>query len=314
MFRDLCTRIRVHCAIVQRRLHEIFHETNPESSATAWLVLAAQTQADVVIDWNARADAIAADKRLSSPVHGRGLAIMHVAMFEALNAIDGATHRIGWTWSPIATLRAKPRGCRGARGDDQPLPGSARRSRCAARTAARAVSEGDSKERGPSWVARQRRRQWSCAHGTALKPRHVPAVTQPGVYVTTAPVAFHRGLVVTLGLESAAQFRAGPPPALTWRPGRGFQRNSRARGTRQRRVPPSRLPPRNSGCSPAPAPGIHWWRRLPCTGAWICWTARACSRSPPWRAWTTSDVEAKYHYNFWRPVSAVRNADTTGNL
>ena len=23
--------------------------------------------------------------------------------------------------------------------------------------------------------------------------------------------------------------------------------------------------------------------------------------------------EAKYHYNFWRPVTAVRNADTTGN-
>ena len=57
-------------------------------AATAWLFLAAQTQADVVIDWNARADAIAADKRLSSPVHGRGLAIMHAAMFEALNAID----------------------------------------------------------------------------------------------------------------------------------------------------------------------------------------------------------------------------------
>ena len=44
--------------------------------------------ADVVIDWNSRADAIAADKKISGPVHGRTLALMHVAMFEALNAID----------------------------------------------------------------------------------------------------------------------------------------------------------------------------------------------------------------------------------
>ena len=50
--------------------------------------LASTSRADVIMDWNARADAIATDKRLLPPVHGRVLAIMHVAMFEAVNAIE----------------------------------------------------------------------------------------------------------------------------------------------------------------------------------------------------------------------------------
>ncbi len=50
--------------------------------------LASTARADVIMDWNARADAIATDKRLLPPMQGRVLAIMHVAMFEAVNAIE----------------------------------------------------------------------------------------------------------------------------------------------------------------------------------------------------------------------------------
>src|SRR5512134_3360768 len=53
-----------------------------------WVALAATARADVVMDWNARADAVAADKRLPPPVQGRALALMHVSMFEAINAIE----------------------------------------------------------------------------------------------------------------------------------------------------------------------------------------------------------------------------------
>ena len=40
------------------------------------------------MDWNARADAVAAEKRLPPPLQGRALALMHVSMFEAINAIE----------------------------------------------------------------------------------------------------------------------------------------------------------------------------------------------------------------------------------
>jgi len=51
-------------------------------------VLASSARADVIMDWNARADSIATDKRLLPPLHSRVLATMHVAMFEAVNAIE----------------------------------------------------------------------------------------------------------------------------------------------------------------------------------------------------------------------------------
>ena len=50
--------------------------------------LATSARADVIMDWNARADAIATDKRVLPPIHGRALAMMHVAMFEAVNSIE----------------------------------------------------------------------------------------------------------------------------------------------------------------------------------------------------------------------------------
>jgi hypothetical protein len=45
-------------------------------------------RADVIMDWNAKADDIAAKKQVTPFPHGRGLAMLHVAMFEAVNAIE----------------------------------------------------------------------------------------------------------------------------------------------------------------------------------------------------------------------------------
>ena len=54
----------------------------------AGALLATPARSDVIMDWNAKADAIAAEKRTATPTHGRGLAILHLAMFEAVNAIE----------------------------------------------------------------------------------------------------------------------------------------------------------------------------------------------------------------------------------
>ena len=43
---------------------------------------------DVVTDWGARAVAIGAEKQVPNSRYARGLAMMHVAIFEAVNAID----------------------------------------------------------------------------------------------------------------------------------------------------------------------------------------------------------------------------------
>ena len=52
------------------------------------VVFADAARADVITDWNSRAEAIAIEKRIGPPPNARIMTIMHVAMFEAVNAIE----------------------------------------------------------------------------------------------------------------------------------------------------------------------------------------------------------------------------------
>ena len=64
---------------------------HPFRIAVAILLSAASglaARADVIMDWNARADAISTEKRMAPPPTARLMALVHVAMFEALNAIE----------------------------------------------------------------------------------------------------------------------------------------------------------------------------------------------------------------------------------
>ena len=51
-------------------------------------LLTIPARGDVIMDWNAKADAIAIDKQIANAANARGQAMLHVAMFEAVNAID----------------------------------------------------------------------------------------------------------------------------------------------------------------------------------------------------------------------------------
>jgi hypothetical protein len=58
------------------------------SSALAVALSATAARSDVIMDWNAKADALAAEKQLLNAPNARGQAMLHIAMFEAVNAID----------------------------------------------------------------------------------------------------------------------------------------------------------------------------------------------------------------------------------
>ena len=51
-------------------------------------LLATPARGDVIMDCNAKADAIAIEKQIANAPNARGQAMLHVAMFEAVNAID----------------------------------------------------------------------------------------------------------------------------------------------------------------------------------------------------------------------------------
>src|SRR4029077_712678 len=57
--------------------------------ALAAAFIPASTRADVIVDWNTKSDEIAAQKQILPFNHSRGTAMLHVAMFEAVNAVEG---------------------------------------------------------------------------------------------------------------------------------------------------------------------------------------------------------------------------------
>ena len=115
-------------------------------------------------------------------------------------------------------------------------------------------------------------------------------------------------------MTCASQFRPAPPPALTRRPGPGPERDPRVRRPRSTSAAPSR--PTSAASGSSPAPGLESDRaaargdRRSSTSS----IAPACLRWLDRRDDAFIAVfEAKYHYNFWRPVTAIRNADLTDN-
>ena len=143
-------------------------------------------------------------------------------------------------------------------------------------------------------------------------------ITSPGVYVSTSlPVWTNYPAAKPFVLSSTAQFRAGPPPDLT-SPifARDYNETRELGGVGSTKRTPWQTETAN------------FWRRLSGTEAWNEIGLELLA-SKPHNAMEAATLlrdmneamydsylavaEAKFHYNFWRPITAIRNGDSTGN-
>ena len=138
-------------------------------------------------------------------------------------------------------------------------------------------------------------------------------MTSPGVYVpTTFPLGYafaqHRPWI----MKSAAQFRPGPPPALTSALWARDYNEIKSVGSAASTV---RTPEQT-------AIAQFWATALPDVHMGIVHSValakgREITRNARLYAAVTAALndaeiavlEAKYHYNFWRPITAIRNGD-----
>lgn len=142
-------------------------------------------------------------------------------------------------------------------------------------------------------------------------------LTSPGVYVpTTFPLGYAFAQHRPWFMKSAAQFRPGPPPALTsalW--ARDYNEikalgsaTSKVRTAEQNAIAQfwaTALPDVHMGVvhSVAAAPGREVTRN-----ARLYAVVTAAMNDAE-----IAVLEAKYHYNFWRPITAIRNGDRDDN-
>jgi hypothetical protein len=279
----------------------------------------ASARADTIIDWTARAEALAADQKLRPPEQGRALAMLHVAMFEAVNAIDRRYAPYG---ARLVTDRNTSREAAAASAGHAVLSSlyADRRSELDALLAEqlRPIAEGPAKERG---IVLGRKAgadllALRADDGYDVRESWQP-VTQPGVYIPT---------VIPLGttvrgykpwvMENGAQFRPAPPPSLTSETWTRDLNEIREVGRLDSKV----------RTAEQTTTGRFWFMTGSATyNPIIRQVAEAkkldlvdCARLHALASMAAADAfiavfDAKYHYNFWRPVTAIRAADQTGN-
>jgi hypothetical protein len=266
--------------------------------------------ADAVTDWNARANALLVEARMGTPPAVRTMAVVqtavHAAVAEATRpgSAPGTVDAAVAAANRIVLLKA--------------VPTHKDAIETAYRTALIAVADADARNAGSEIGERAAGAVLATrANDGASAPEAYRPHTTPGAYVPTAvPAVPQWASRQPWLLDSPAQFRPAAPPALEsaiW-----------ARDFEEVKALGAKASTRRSEEQTAIA--RFWEFSMP--GIYHGLVASVASR--PGRdalanarlyavvAQAMDDalisvMDAKYHYNFWRPMTAIRNGDIDGH-
>ena len=286
--------------------------------ATSWLA-GSLAEADVVTDWNITAGDIAVAARLPPPPTYRIMALVQSAVYEAVNAITKRypPDRVKLDAAPGASIDAAVAEANRAT-LVQLVPSQQTAIDNAYQAALSAIPAGQAKTAGLAVGEKVAAAilAWGAEDGAATGETYRPYTTA-GVYVPTViPVVSQWPQRTPWLMTSPAQFRPGPPPALTsevWARdyneikalgGKSSTRRT-AEQTAIARFWEATMPPIYHGVmrSVATAPG----REVTQNARLFMAVTQATDDA------LIAIMDAKYYYNFWRPITAIRNGDLDGN-
>ncbi len=299
----------------------ILRRSHGAVAALLVLVWSGPARADVVLDWNGLAAQLIVGPGGANKVPPLGLvdlAIVHTAMYDAVNAVEGFPFE-PYGVPPTVTPPASAEAAAARAGRDALLALYPSRSGDIETLYAESLSailDGPAKANGvdvgqqaAAGILALRANDGRNAGTTIVEPPEAPGVwirTPPGFLAPQAPWT---GSIVPWTLNASDQFRPEPPPELdseTWvrdynevkalGPGTGSTRTAEQT---------------NIGRFWADQPMLQWnraWRGIS-IGAGL--SVQDNARLFAMLATASSDSliacwEAKYHYTFWRPVTAIR--------
>ena len=275
-------------------------------AASLFIGVALNANADAITDWNLKAGGFVTESKLGTPPAIRAMAIVQTAVHEALAA---ATPRASVDAAVAAANRVTL---------SKLMPSQQASIEAAYQAALTQITDGPAKTAGiaigeQAAAAVLARR---LDDGAATAESHRPYTTA-GTYVPTpTPAVPQWSQRKPWSMVNSAQFRPGPPPALTsdaW--ARDYNevkslgsKTSTKRSTEQTDI------------------ARFWEYSLPAIYFGVAHSvAQMPGREPTQNARMFAAVaqamddamisvfDAKYHYNFWRPVTAIRNGDIDGN-
>jgi hypothetical protein len=282
------------------------------------IAFAAPASANVIGDWNEKAVSLASALGWGPLQTERLLATMHLAIFDAVNAVERRYHPyLIEVASPVVASQEAAAASAAGNVLAGFNPATAVEVQQSLASYVGRIPDNAEKQAGlalgEAAAARMLER-----HGTLSREPDADArLRAPGVHVaTTSGVSGEWRRVKPFVLRSADQFRPGPPVALSseeWAANYSEikelgRRNSMQRSARQSEdallwhlV--------DLSIQYAVVRGVAAARELT-----VVDSARLFALVASVRADTLIAVlDAKYHYNFWRPVTAIRNGDIDGN-
>jgi hypothetical protein len=289
------------------------HHVRLALAAIALATGALHARADVVTDWNAKTHEIIGEARLGTPPATRVVAIVQTAVFDAASAAARRTPATAQADAIAAAVAAANRVSM-----TKLMPAQEAAIQAAYGQALTAIADGPAKTVGiaAGEEAAQAVLAARLVDGAGAQEKYRPH-TSPGMYVPTAlPAAPTWPQRKPWVMHSAAQFRPAAPPALTsatWT--RDFNevkamggRTSTRRTAEQTEVArfwDYSMPAIYHGVlrSVAVQPGRDVLRNARLYAA----ASQAMDES------LIAVFDAKYAYNFWRPSTAIRNAELDGN-
>lgn len=281
--------------------------------------LAVTAHADVITDWNDKVVAAGVQARQAPFVHTRSAAIVHVAMFEAVNAIDRRYTPYRVQVSPAAGTSREVAAAAAAHFALVRLyPDQAKDFDSLYHTALAAVPDGAPKSNGIQLGEQVATELLALrAKDGADAPNTYRPYTTAGTYVPTVlPVASSWGQVTPFALKEGSQFRPVAPVALQseqWAKDYNEVKKMGAKTGAGRTAEQTEI----ARVWELTGPGLHnpVARQLAATkNLDILDNARLFALYAMAMADSYIAVfDAKYTYPFWRPVTAIRNGDIDGN-
>ena len=279
---------------------------------------ATSAAADVISDWNEKTVAFLTTRPLTPPQAERALAMVHLAMFEAVNAIEPR-------YQPVLAQVPAPRGASkdaaaaAAAGkvlinlypDDAGL-----KSSLDAYLAA--IPSGDAKAAGIQvGEAASASVLEARANDGSQAPDTYRTKSEPGIYVPTPPmVGSTWPNLKPFVLTSASQFRPEPPVSLTSKEWAADYNEIKLLGGRTSTQRSARQT-EDARFWLAGGPIVYYpvvrqlaaAKKLDLVDSARFMALIAVARSDAFVA----IFDAKYHYNFWRPLTAIRNGELDDN-
>ena len=292
-------------------------------SAIIGLTLLAGAQvarADVIIDWNQTAIDVMKAANVAGNPWTRSMAMMHVAMSDAVNTVQGRYTRL------IATGPAAPGASAEAAAAAaahemllQLYPAQKAKIDEAYALSLKSVPEGVAKRSGIAVGEQVAAAVFADRTNDATNvPDTYRPVATPGVWIPTTPPLFPQyAQAKPWGLKSSDQFRPAPPPAL-----------SSALYARDYNETKELGAVKSTTRTPEQAEAVRFWTQANFTPSWFqaatqLSAAKGLGLADNARLFALlamglgnsfiMEWDAKYHYNFWRPITAIRNGDMDGN-